>query len=564
MPLSQEATALITKLEAVHERAFRGDREAVHFIKSLKTRALAGEVQSRRVYNTLAVIHWRKQKGGDYEKAEAYYKRLVAKEPQAMAKLQTLLSRVRQGDQEMLTLFRVLKSIHGKYKSSAFTDGPGAPKVGGYGLPQQHRPGIIIGNAGGIIDSLSPYGFQNVFGAMPPSHRPHIGHGGGFPMMPYRFHNPYGTRVSGLPSDTGFAIGAVEPLTPQAVANLIGLMVKVRAMPLGAAAAQLLGTFQQAFSAAAPPAPAPGGGTTQFTTTPAPSGFSTVASATKPMASLAAMVLAATPSGGATGAEMEAFKTANNTPQAQVTMGQLVCNNNPFMQAVKTASIGDDVEKLTGFYAAIVISLGNSLEGPGQNAARDAMLLPTISQNAGLNSRRLYGFQVGRDMMYKATLSKTPIKLPTTVKSLGRVGTPMTDAERAAMLANQGICNRAADALKRQSPAAPGLVTQCGATRRANILKGDYFADAMTPNDPAYRVALTDAGLAITAKNPQLKSFADSLMAKDPSGAMSRGFTMAMGVRNGRVDPAFPAFVRPGLSVDPNLIAGFDLGMSMQ
>jgi len=562
MPLSQEATALITKLEAVHERAFRGDREAVHFIKSLKTRALAGEVQSRRVYNTLAVIHWRKQKGGDYEKAEAYYKRLVAKEPQAMAKLQVLLNRVRQGDQEMLTLFRVLKSIHGKYKSSAFTDGPGAPKIGGYGLPQQHRPGIIIGNAGGIIDSLSPYGFQNVFGAMPPSHRPHIGHGGGYPMMPYRFHNPYGTpNVSGLPYDTGVAIGAVEPLTPQAVANLIGLMVKVRAMPLGAAAAQLLGTFQQAFSAA-PPAPAPGGGTTQFTTTPAPSGFSTATSATKPMASLAAMVVAMP--GGATSAEMEAFKSANATPQAQVTMGQLVCNNNPFMGAVKTASIGDDPEKLAGFYAGIVISLGNSAEGPGQNAARDAVLLPTISQNAGLNSRRLYGFQVARDMMYKATLSKTPIKLPVGVKTLGRVGTPMTEAQRAAALANQGICNMAKSSLDRKSPAAPGLVRQCGEQRRFNILKGDYFADAMTPNDPAYRVALTDAGLAVTAKNPQLKAFADSLMAKDPSGAMSRGFTMAMGVRNGRVDPAFPAFVRPGLSVDPNLIAGFDLGMSMQ
>jgi len=161
-------------------------------------------------------------------------------------------------------------------------------------------------------------------------------------------------------------------------------------------------------------------------------------------------------------------------------------------------------------------------------------------------------------------LAATPSGGATTVKSLGRVGPSMTDAERATLLANQGMCNQAKSALDRKSPAAPSLVAQCSAVRRSNILAGNYFADAMTPNDPAYRVALTDAGLAVTSRNLQLKSFADSLMAKDPSGSMSRGFTMAMGVRNGKVDPAFPAFVRPGLSVDPNLIAGFDLGMSMQ
>lgn len=567
MPLSAENQALVTKLVSVHERAASGDREAVHFVKSLKTRALAGEEKARRIYNTLAVIHWRKQRGGDYDKAEAYYRRLMAKEPQAMAKLQVLLNRVRSGDQEALTLFRVLKSIHGKLKSSAFSDGPGAPRVGGYGLPQEHRAGIIIG---GIADSLSPYAYQNVFGATPPSHRPHIGHGGGYPMSRIPQYGTYGQALYGSNfsvSGIGVAIGANEPgvqaLTPDAVSNLMSLMIRARAMPMIAAAASAI---QSAFSQSSP-------GGSSFTTTPNPSGMSTVPApsggAVQPtMMAMLQKTQAALAPVAATPAQMEAFKTQYQTPQDRVTMGQLVANNNPFMLQEKGRSISaDDPEALTGFYHGIITSLGNSASGPGQDGQRDQMLYPTTAENSGLNSRRLYGFGVARQMMYKATLAKTPIVLPTTVKSLGRVtGTTMTEAERAAMLANQGICNRAFDALQRNSPAAPGLVNQCAATRDANIAKGEYFADAMPTNDPRYRVALTNAGMAVVSKNPQLMAFADSLAnpATDPDGQKRRGFIMAMGVRAGKMDPAFPAFVRPGLAVSPALLAGFDLGMNMK
>ena len=427
MSSSPEAQVLIAKLSAVHQRAASGDREAVHFIKSLKTRAFSGDAWSRRVYNTLAVIHHRKKQGAAvYDKSEAYYLRLVQKEPTAMAKLQTLIQRVRAGDEDARRLFSVLRSVHGKHKSSAFTAAP--PSFSGYGY--QQRPGTIIG--------ASQYG-----------------HGGGYPMN----QNPYGLNH-------GFMVGAgPQPLTVQAVANLIGLMVRVRAMPLAAVfnpgsifvhsstrSAAFDPSNPQSFDHGA--SPGGGGG---FTTVPQPSGLSTVPQ----------------PSG---------------------------------MSTVVPTVVKEEVFFPSG-----------------------RVVLPTVS-----------------------------------VRALARVGPPLTDAERAALLANQGICNTAAAALARNSPAAPGLMNQCSVSRRNNIMSGQYFADNLSPNDPGYRVALTDAGTVVVNANPQLKAFAQSLMAQDPTGARSRGFTMAMGVRAGKMDPKFPAFVRPGLSGDPNLIGGFDTGMSMQ
>jgi hypothetical protein len=140
----------------------------------------------------------------------------------------------------------------------------------------------------------------------------------------------------------------------------------------------------------------------------------------KQASSLSALRAAAA-SSGATPAQMEAYKKDHSDPQYSINGGQLVVNNNPFMQNIKMQSIGDDPEKLAGFYHGIVTSLGNSLEGPGQNAQRDRMLYPTTSENAGLNSRRLYGFGIARQMMYRATLAGTPITLPTAVKTLGRI-----------------------------------------------------------------------------------------------------------------------------------------------
>jgi hypothetical protein len=141
---------------------------------------------------------------------------------------------------------------------------------------------------------------------------------------------------------------------------------------------------------------------------------------------------------------------------------------------------------------------------------------------------------------------------------LGRIGTYKPSA---ADLAPQGICNRAADAKGRNSPVYPQLATACATARRNNIMQGLFFADAMTPNDPAYRVALTDRGEAIIARNPKMAEFRATI----PAGDQQRGFTMAMGIRDAssKVDERFLAFVRPGLAVSTELLKGFDNAMAM-
>lgn len=386
-----------------------------------------------------------------------------------MAKLQVLLNRVRSGDPESTTLFRVLKSIHGKQKSSAFSDGPGAPRVGGYGLPEQHRPGIIIG---GVIDSLSPYAYQNVFGG----NVPHIGHGGGYPMnQPHLYGRP---SVSGyhVPNPRFSGVGDAQPLTAEAVSSLLSLMIRVRAMPLGALVAK--DAASQFFQ----------GGST----VPSPSGGSTV--------------------------------------PAPVTT---TFAEPPICAAARTA------------------------------VARNSPAAPSL-----VSQCKALGFNIPFDARaWQQAQDASPSKgMP---KALGTVAPPtislvsvshMTDAQRAAALANQGICNVAKSALDRKSPAAASLAGQCTAARRANIMSGQYFADAMTPNDPSFRVALTDAGNVVVSQNPQIAAFRATLTTPD----RQRGFTMAMGVRAGKMDPAFPAFVRPGLAPSAELLAGFDLGMSMQ
>jgi len=128
----------------------------------------------------------------------------------------------------------------------------------------------------------------------------------------------------------------------------------------------------------------------------------------------------------------------------------------------------------------------------------------------------------------------------------------------------QGICNAAASARDRQSPSFPALAAQCGPVRRANILRGYYYVDGMSPDDPAYRVALTDAGEAVVARNPTLQAMRAALPDPDGTGAMRRGFTMAQGVRAGMVDAAYPGWVAVGLSRSPALLQGFNDGLKAQ
>lgn len=147
----------------------------------------------------------------------------------------------------------------------------------------------------------------------------------------------------------------------------------------------------------------------------------------------------------------------------------------------------------------------------------------------------------------KAYADVATTKAPATayVKSIGRAST-LSAAQRAEIEANQGICNQAASAKARGSVAYPALAAKCVAARRANIMAGMYFVDAMSPDDEAYRTALTDAGEAAILRNPALAQERAQVPA-----AMQRGFTIAQGIRSGSMDPAFPSWVAAGLSGVP-------------
>lgn len=140
------------------------------------------------------------------------------------------------------------------------------------------------------------------------------------------------------------------------------------------------------------------------------------------------------------------------------------------------------------------------------------------------------------------------------VTALGRQGGPgRSEAEIQAVRADQaGICASAARARASQSPAYGSLSAQCAARRRENVASLVYVPDDMTPNDPAYRVALEAAGEQVIGGDAALQSARAAL----PE-TQRRGFTMGAGVRAGRVDPAFVAWVQQGLLAPSDLSRGF-------
>jgi hypothetical protein len=139
------------------------------------------------------------------------------------------------------------------------------------------------------------------------------------------------------------------------------------------------------------------------------------------------------------------------------------------------------------------------------------------------------------------------------VASVGR-GTP---SSAKAPTEQQGLCALAADAIARRSPAAAQLVARCAQLRAINVAAGKYYADALSPNDAAYRVALTNAGEAIVSRDPALAQVRARIpMDPDGDAQQRRGFTIAQGVKAGLVDPAFVAFFVKGQS-NPLLVKGF-------
>jgi hypothetical protein len=147
---------LIAKLSALLKRACSGDREAINRVKAIKTKAAAGHPEARIAHNTMSTLYWQRREGAEhYAKSEQFYGRLLHKDPSARAALQTLLANVRKGDPQALRTFRVLKSIHHKYKASVWS-GPGSPRIGGYGMPNIHRAGIDIPGLGSFPTPFDP------------------------------------------------------------------------------------------------------------------------------------------------------------------------------------------------------------------------------------------------------------------------------------------------------------------------------------------------------------------------------------------------------------------------
>lgn len=182
----------LQKLEALLNRAQRGDREAINLIRRARARAATGEERARVAFNTLRVLHWMGREGKEkYARLEAFYGRCLHKDPGSCAQLRGIVQRAKGGDEGALRTFRVLKSIHHKYKASAWS-GPGEPKIGGYGMPNIHRAGIDIPGLGNFPIPYYPTPGINPHGGPPPS---------------------------------------ILPLTPQAVTNLLAVIQAARMAP---------------------------------------------------------------------------------------------------------------------------------------------------------------------------------------------------------------------------------------------------------------------------------------------------------------------------------------------
>jgi hypothetical protein len=183
--------ATFQKLGLLLSRALKGDKNSTLALRRIRAKAQAGNQEAKVYHNTLAVLHWKRREGEKkYALAEAFYGKLMHKDPAARSRLARIVQGMRAGDPECLKVFRVLKSVHHKYKASAWT-GPGQPKIGGYGMPNIHRAGIDIPGLGNIPIPGAQY-------------------------YPTPGINPYGNPL---------------PLNPQSIAGLLNLIAQARTAP---------------------------------------------------------------------------------------------------------------------------------------------------------------------------------------------------------------------------------------------------------------------------------------------------------------------------------------------
>lgn len=131
---------LLSRLRALHRAAMQGDARATWLVKHAKERAARGDKKAQLVFNTLRVLHW--QERGPFDKAEAFYARLRAGDADAMRRARLIVEMAKRGSADHLRAFRMLRAIHHKNQISVWA--PGAPRVGFYGMPTVHRPGIEV------------------------------------------------------------------------------------------------------------------------------------------------------------------------------------------------------------------------------------------------------------------------------------------------------------------------------------------------------------------------------------------------------------------------------------
>lgn len=135
---------LLQKLQGIYQRLVLGDRTLAGKVAEWKRLAKAGHPRAKVVYNSLAVLHWRKRDVAAFARAEVFYNRLRAYDRAAHAELRSLVGRERAGDPKAQAIFSALKAVHHKRKASLWSQGPGAPSTGYYPMPSQNRVGIEI------------------------------------------------------------------------------------------------------------------------------------------------------------------------------------------------------------------------------------------------------------------------------------------------------------------------------------------------------------------------------------------------------------------------------------
>lgn len=138
--------------------------------------------------------------------AEAFYGRLRAREPAARGRLQVLLAYARAGHPEAVRVYGKLAAIHQSFKRgggrvAGTNRRPGAPRTGYYPMPGVHRAGIETPGRTGVP---TPWDLPHRVGTT-------VG--------------PFGTM------DPLQQIMSFLPLTPQALAGLLGMIAQARVAP---------------------------------------------------------------------------------------------------------------------------------------------------------------------------------------------------------------------------------------------------------------------------------------------------------------------------------------------